>query len=66
MQGQSKFHGYGEHKDVKGAIDLFLEAEVEGCLKSSNYLGSIYLKGNGVRKNLEKAYHVIILINSNQ
>lgn len=39
-------------------MQLFREAEAEGCVKSSNYLGKIYLEGEGARKNLEKAYQV--------
>jgi pentatricopeptide repeat protein len=52
------FHGYGETKNIPQAVELFCEAEAEGCLKSSNYLGKIYLEGEGVRKNLERAYQV--------
>jgi pentatricopeptide repeat protein len=58
LQAQSLFHGYGETKNIPQALQLFNEAEGEGCVKSSNYLGRIYLKGEGVRKNLEKAHQV--------
>ena len=37
---------------------MFREAEAGGCVQSSNYLGKIFLKGEGVRKDIEKAYQV--------
>jgi TPR repeat protein len=59
VEAHSLFYGCGVSKNIPQAIDIFQQADKEGCLKSTNFLGKIYLEGLGVRKNYEKAHQVM-------
>jgi TPR repeat protein len=56
IQAQEAFFGHGREKNVKEALEIYQEAERKGIVKASNCLGLMYLKGEGVGQDYEKAF----------
>lgn len=65
IQAQEAFFGHGRQKNYKEALEIYQEAERKGISKAANCLGLMYLKGEGVAQDYEKAYsHFNIAKNS--
>jgi TPR repeat protein len=56
IQAQEAFFGHGRQKNYKEALEIYQEAERKGISKAANCLGLMYLKGEGVAQDYEKAY----------
>lgn len=57
IQAQEAFFGHGRQKNYKEALEIYQEAERKGITKAANCLGLMYLKGEGVSQDYEKAYY---------
>ena len=51
------FFGYARSQSYKEAYDLFVLAQEEGYIEATNCLGKMYLTGEGLRQDYDKAYH---------
>lgn len=55
LEAQEAYFGHGKQKNLKEALELYQEAENRGYVKASNCLGLMYLKGEGVSQDVNKA-----------
>lgn len=60
-EGMSFFRRFPKETNMPVAILLFEESWKCGCKDSLQYLSSAYLKGKGVRRNIEKGMHYLKL-----
>ena len=66
LDAQEAYFGHGRTKNLKEAHEIYQEAENRGYIKASNCLGLMYLKGEGVSQDFDKAYsHFKKAISSN-
>lgn len=60
-EGMNFFRRFPKEANMPVAILLFEESWKQGCKDSLQYLSSAYLKGKGIRRNVEKGMHYLEL-----
>ena len=61
MKAQQAFFGYGREQNYKEAKELYEESERRGIVEASNCLGKMYLNGDGVVREYEKAWRHFLI-----